>query len=57
MEFEAPESLELRGEKNVELLVKPSRSGQVPVKITLESLGINATRIFTLQVSAHMQHA
>jgi hypothetical protein len=52
VEFEAPEFLELRGEKIVELLVKPSRPGQVPIKITLESLGIKATRIFTLQVSA-----
>jgi hypothetical protein len=52
VEFEAPKSLELRGEKSVELLVKPSPSGQVPVKITLETLGIKVTKMFTLQVKA-----
>jgi len=57
VEFEASESLEPRGEKSVELLVKLSASGQVPIKISLETLGIKATRIFTLQVSAHTQHA
>jgi len=52
VEFEAPKSLELRGEKSVELLVKSSASGQVPVKITLETLSIKVTRMFTLQVKA-----
>jgi hypothetical protein len=55
VEFEAPKSLELRGEKNVELLVKPSASGQVPVKISLESLGIKVTRMFTLQVKSRVE--
>jgi len=57
VEFEASESLELRGEKSVELLVKPSASGQVPVKISLETLGIKATRSFTLQVKSRVDLA
>jgi hypothetical protein len=57
VEWMNPGAVELRGEKNVELLVKPSTSGQVPIKISLETLGINVTRIFTLQVSAHTQYA
>jgi len=38
VEFEASESLELRGEKSVELLVKPSRPGQVRVCLWLKKL-------------------
>ena len=55
VEFEAPKSLELRGEKSVELFVKPSASGQVPIKISLETLGIKVTKSFTLQVKSRVE--
>jgi ankyrin repeat protein len=53
--FEAPSSYDLRGEKSVELLVKPSASGQVPVKISLETLGITVAKAFTLQVKSRVE--
>jgi len=55
VEFEAPSSLELRGEKSVELLVKPSASGEVPIKITLETLGIKVSKMFTLKVKSRVE--
>jgi len=54
-EFEVPTSVELRGEKSIELLVKPTSAKEVPIKITLESLGIKVTKMFTLKVKSKVE--
>ncbi|MCC6003774.1 MAG: ankyrin repeat domain-containing protein [Thermofilum sp.] len=50
IEWLNPEDIQLAGESVIEIPVKPRKSGQVPLKVSIESSGLRASRIVWLKV-------
>jgi hypothetical protein len=51
IEWLNPEDVELAGESVIEIPVKPRKSGEVPVKVSVESSGSKTSRIVWLKVA------
>jgi hypothetical protein len=50
IEWLNPEDIQLAGESVIEIPVKPRKSGQIPLKVSIESSGLRASRIVWLKV-------
>jgi cytohesin len=50
IEWLHPEDIQLAGESVIEIPVKPRKSGQIPLKVSIESSGLRASRIVWLKV-------
>ena len=50
IEWLTPEDIQLAGESVIEIPIKPRKSGQIPLKVSIESSGLRASRIVWLKV-------
>jgi len=50
LDYVAPEETRLSGISSIEVFVKPRTSGELPLKVTVESSGVRNSKVFLLRV-------